>query len=87
MPRPRCEGQSAIPGLGTDHPPKSVKKRKTIVNLKNKWTLSPLGFDPDLSGPVGAVSNRAASAQLETVPTKRETGRCGFQPHRFGVSN
>ena len=29
-----------------------------IVNSKNKWTLSPLGFDPDLSGPVGAVCNR-----------------------------
>ena len=25
--------------------------------------------------PVGAVSNRTASAQLETAPTKRETGQ------------
>ena len=30
-----------------------------MVNAKNKWTLSPLGFDPDLSGPVGEVSNLA----------------------------
>ena len=29
-----------------------------IVNSKNKKTLAPLGFDPDLSGLVGAVSNR-----------------------------
>ena len=29
-----------------------------IVNSKNKWTLSPLGFDPDLSGPVGAGLSR-----------------------------
>ena len=29
-----------------------------IVNLKNKETLSPLGFDPDLSGLVGAVFKR-----------------------------
>ncbi len=42
-----------------------------MVSSKNKNTLSPLGFDPDLSGPVGAVSNRTAYAQLETVPTKR----------------
>ncbi len=27
-----------------------------MVNSKNKKTLAPLGFDPDLSGPVGAVS-------------------------------
>ena len=29
-----------------------------MVNSKNKQTLSPLDFDLDLSGPVGAVSNR-----------------------------
>ena len=29
-----------------------------MVNSKNKETLAPLGFDPDLSGPVGAVGNR-----------------------------
>ena len=40
-----------------------------MVNSKDKWTLSP---------PVGAVSNRTASALLETVPTKRENGRGGF---------
>ena len=34
------------------------------MNSKNKKTLSPLGFDPDLSGPVGAVSNRTGLARL-----------------------
>ena len=29
------------------------------MNPKNKWTLSPLGFDPDLSGPVGAGGETA----------------------------
>ena len=29
-----------------------------MVNSKNTETLSPLGFDPDLSGPVGVVCNR-----------------------------
>ena len=35
-----------------------------MVNSKNKETLSPLGFDPDLSGPVGAVSNRTDLERL-----------------------
>ena len=37
---------------------------ETIVNSKNKRTLSLLGFDPDLSGPVGAVFNRTGLACL-----------------------
>ena len=43
----------------------------TMVNSKNKETLSPLGFDPPINR--GKLIIRA--------------GRCGFQPHRFGVSH
>ena len=35
-----------------------------MVNSKNKQTLSHLGFDPDLSGPVAAVENRTGLACL-----------------------
>ena len=35
-----------------------------MVNSKNKETLSLLGSDPDLSGPVGAVCNRTAYTPL-----------------------
>ena len=49
-----------------------------LVHRVQLSTLSPLGFDPDLSEPVGAVSNRTASALLETVPTKRQNGKYGF---------
>ena len=72
MPRLRCKEQPAVPGLsvpgagGTDYPPKSVKKWKTMVNLKINKHFRP---------PVGAVSNRTASALLETVPTQRQNGR------------
>ena len=41
-----------------------IEYNPTIVNSKNKETLSLLGFDPDLSGPVGAVSNRTAYTPL-----------------------
>ncbi len=50
----RCV-HSLIVGVGFTPPLWSFA---TIVDSKNKWTLSPLGFDPDLSGSVGAVSNR-----------------------------
>ena len=50
----------------------------SLVHRVQLSTLSPLGFDPDLSGPVGAVSNRTALALLETVPTKRQNGKYGF---------
>ncbi len=58
--------------------PNHINHRQFIVNSKNKEAFSPLGFDPDLSGPVGTVSNRTGYALLETVPTKRENGRCGI---------
>ena len=43
----RCV-HSLIVGVGFTPPLRSFA---TIVDSKNKWTLSPLGFDPDLSGP------------------------------------
>ena len=60
-----------------------------IVNSKNKWTLSPLGFDPDLSGPVGAGLSRSEDSDLSepALGTESRLSRCigavsGFQPHR-----
>ncbi|MCE2395047.1 hypothetical protein J4G02_10720 [Candidatus Poribacteria bacterium] len=48
-----------------------------MVNSKNKKTLAPLGFDPDLSGPVGAVSNRTGleyliDSKIHYNPKKRD---------------
>ena len=44
---------------------------------KNKWTLSPLGFDLDLSG-TGRCGFLTASFSIQP-------SRCGFQPHRIGT--
>ena len=46
-----------------------------MVNSKNKKI--------DTFAPGRCGFHRPASAPLETVPTKRENGRCGFQPHRI----
>ena len=47
-----------------------------MVNTKNKWTLSPLGFYPACPDVSGIYRGRSVS-----IPIYR--GRCGFQPHRI----
>ena len=54
MPRLRCKGQPAI------YPPKSVKKRKTIVDLRVNETLQ-----------TGAVANRTYQAKGESAVANR----------------
>ena len=54
---------------------------RALVALQHEGFVKNRGFIYFLSplrSPVGAVSNRTASAQLETVPTKRENSKGSF---------
>ena len=49
-----------------------------MVKLRINWTLYTGDGKIRASPPVGGVSNRTASAQLETAPTKHGERKCLF---------
>ena len=56
----------------------SLWQSETLVDFRINWTLQIGEGKIRAMTPVGAVSNRTASAQLETAPTKHGARKCLF---------